>query len=377
MPLTAKYSFQLEQARALIHRQQYLEAAKVLKPLLQQQIPEALLLNVDVMIGRKPSVGLDYVFELAEKDIPGAHYKAAFLLYFHPQVGVAFQPYLYAAYLKGDENAVVAAVNLYYQQGNLAKAQSILYHFQHLESVSAISNMLDFGTVDKAITTKDFDDIKMPDLSSLSYQLIAQEINLYTVDDFINDFECHWLRWHAEKNIKRSTVVDGVTGKNEISKARTGSVAQLTPSINDWILLNIEMKIAAYFNLAIENGELSNVLHYSPTEEYKAHYDFFHPKDSGSAVALRDGGQRFKTVLIYLNDVKSGGETCFPRLSKSIKPKCKQLLIFNNTDNNFAPLPLSLHQGMPVIEGEKWLFSKWIREKPTTYKNVLNAISLL
>ncbi|PMG28877.1 hypothetical protein BCU94_03265 [Shewanella sp. 10N.286.52.C2] len=377
MPIFKEHNEQLNLANTLLYKGKALEAAAVLEPLVKQEVPDALLMKVDVLICNNPSVGLKFVFELVEKGIAGASYKAAFLLYFHPQVGVAFQPYLYDAYIKGDLNAVIAAANLYYQQNDLVKAFTILKRFDHLESIIAILDALDFESVSEPIEIYDFNDIKKADLSALSYQLIAPEINLYTVDDFVNDFECHWLKCHAESSIKRSLVVDGHTGKNEVSQVRTGSVAQFVSTSSDWVLLNIEMKISAYFNLPVEHGELSNVLHYAPTEEYKAHYDFFHPKDSGSAVALQDGGQRYKTVLIYLNKVKSGGETNFPRLSKSITPKYKQLIIFNNTDNNFAPLPLSLHQGMPVIEGEKWLFSKWIREKPTSYKNVLNAISFL
>lgn len=56
-----------------------------------------------------------------------------------------------------------------------------------------------------------------------------------------------------------------------------------------------------------ENAESMQVLRYEIGQKYDAHFDYFHDKNN-----VKRGGQRFATVLMYLTDVKKGGETVFP-----------------------------------------------------------------
>jgi prolyl 4-hydroxylase len=372
--LTIEQGLALNKAHEMFAYGFFNETKTLVLPLVKLQIPEALLLNAKVLIQTQPSDGLSYLLALAENKITGACYNLAFLLYFNPQINLSFQDYLFRAYQQGDVNSVIVAANLYYQQNDKAKAFSLLMLHKHMEDVASILQSL--NTNHEIVSIENFDDLTRPDLSTLHFQLIASEINLYTVDDFINDFESTWLIERAKDIIERSSVVDKDTGDKKVSEIRTGHAAQLHSRVEDWVLLNVEMKIAAYFNLPIENGEVTNILHYGINEEYKPHYDFFLAQDKGSAQALLDGGQRFKTVLIYLNDVEKGGETNFPRLQKKIIPKKNQLIVFNNTDNSYRPLPQSLHQGLPIIVGDKWLFSKWIRQNATSYSDTLRKLNI-
>ncbi|KAF6266337.1 hypothetical protein COO60DRAFT_447587 [Scenedesmus sp. NREL 46B-D3] len=127
----------------------------------------------------------------------------------------------------------------------------------------------------------------------------------------------------------------------------------------------------------VENGEPMHVLRYQQGEQYKEHYDFFNESDSTNVV---NGGQRVATVLLYLTDVSDGGETVFPlsvhrqsveeakkhsdcgKGGVAVKPRKGDAVLF------FSILPdartmdkLSLHQGCPVLQGEKWVASKWLR----------------
>lgn len=72
-----------------------------------------------------------------------------------------------------------------------------------------------------------------------------------------------------------------------------------------------------HFDAAFSNMEFLQLLHYS-TEEgfYKPH------ADSGP------GMQRIFSAVLYLNDVKEGGETYFNRLDVSISPKAGRLIVF-------------------------------------------------
>ena len=73
------------------------------------------------------------------------------------------------------------------------------------------------------------------------------------------------------------------------------------------------------------------------------------------------------TVIAYLNDVQEGGETGFPELGINVPPKKGDTLVFHNTlQEDVAAYPRinprSLHGGMPVIKGEKWMVNLWFRE---------------
>jgi prolyl 4-hydroxylase len=74
-----------------------------------------------------------------------------------------------------------------------------------------------------------------------------------------------------------------------------------------------------------------------------------------------DGGQRFASFLIYLNTVEAGGETRFPKLNISVKPIAGRALYFRNLYFNGTEHQLSLHGGDPVLKGEKYLATKWMR----------------
>ena len=70
------------------------------------------------------------------------------------------------------------------------------------------------------------------------------------------------------------------------------------------------------------------------------------------------------TALAYLNEVKEGGQTGFPKLNIEVKPKKGDCLVFHNTLRDSTDIhPYSLHAGKPVISGEKWAVNLWFRER--------------
>ena len=113
---------------------------------------------------------------------------------------------------------------------------------------------------------------------------------------------------------------------------------------------------------------MPSLLHYAPGQRYKAHLDCISERQATSADGIRQGGQRIMTLLLSLgDDGYGGGETWFPHLDAGVKADTGELLRFNNTDRDGQPLRSSLHAGQPVTHGEKWLLSKWVRERPTPY----------
>ena len=102
------------------------------------------------------------------------------------------------------------------------------------------------------------------------------------------------------------------------------------------------------------------ILRCLPGAEYKPHEEYFDPHRHGSAVIVKRGGNRVETVLMYLNTPEEGGETVFPDVGLSIPPKRGNALFFAYPQAH--PCSLSLQGGAPVIAGEKWVATKWLRE---------------
>ena len=111
------------------------------------------------------------------------------------------------------------------------------------------------------------------------------------------------------------------------------------------------------------NGEGIQILNYTPGAEYSAHYDFFAYDVKGSLKHLATGGQRVATLIMYLNEVEQGGETAFPELGMRVVPK-KGSAVYFEYCNSLGQLDKhTLHAGLPVIKGEKWIATKWMRQQ--------------
>jgi prolyl 4-hydroxylase len=70
------------------------------------------------------------------------------------------------------------------------------------------------------------------------------------------------------------------------------------------------------------------------------------------------------TLIFYLSDVDEGGSTYFPQMKLAIHPKKRAALMFSYMGKDGVLDMRSEHAGMPVIKGDKWIVTKWIREKP-------------
>ena len=72
-----------------------------------------------------------------------------------------------------------------------------------------------------------------------------------------------------------------------------------------------------------------------------------------------DKRDRFATVLVYLRDVEKGGETAFPHLGISIKPRKGLALVWNSMNKHGECEPLSLHKASKVVRGHKFILQRW------------------
>jgi prolyl 4-hydroxylase len=175
----------------------------------------------------------------------------------------------------------------------------------------------------------------------------------------LSDDECDALVAAAAPRMARSETVVNETGGNEINASRT-SDGMFFGRAELPICQRVEERIAALLNWPLVNGEGLQVLHYRPGAEYKPHHDYFDPAQPGMAAVLRRGGQRVATLVMYLNTPQQGGGTVFPDVQLEVAP-IKGNAVFFSYDRPH-PATRSLHGGAPVLAGEKWVATKWLRE---------------
>lgn len=181
------------------------------------------------------------------------------------------------------------------------------------------------------------------------------------LDNFMTHDECDAFCELSKSTLTKSTVVDDATGAHVGHEHRTSMGTYFTLGQND-LVKKIEARIAEITGTPVPNGEGIQILNYAGGGEYRPHFDYF-PDNTGGRVHTAKGGQRTITVIMYLNDVKAGGATVLPDINLSVYPKKGSALYFSYVNSKGQVDPSTLHGGSPVVDGEKWIATKWIREK--------------
>lgn len=175
----------------------------------------------------------------------------------------------------------------------------------------------------------------------------------------LSDEECDALIAAARPRMARSMTVATKTGGEELNDSRTSNGMFFQRGENE-VVSRIEARIARLVNWPVENGEGLQILQYGPGAEYKPHYDYFDPAEPGTPTILKRGGQRVGTLVMYLSEPEKGGGTTFPDVFVEVAPKRGNAVFFSYERPH--PSTRTLHGGAPVIAGEKWIATKWLRE---------------
>ncbi len=190
----------------------------------------------------------------------------------------------------------------------------------------------------------------------LSHMLLPRVV---VFGGLLSNEECDEMIALAEARLARSETVQLDTGGSEVNAART-SEGMFFAREENALCARIEARIARLLQWPLVNGEGLQVLRYRPGAEYKPHYDYFDPAQPGTANILKRGGQRVASLVMYLNTPTRGGCTTFPDVKFEVSP-VKGNAVFFSYDRPH-PLTKTLHGGAPVVEGEKWVATKWLRE---------------
>ena len=183
------------------------------------------------------------------------------------------------------------------------------------------------------------------------------------IRDFIDDDTCELFVRNGKSKLERSQVMDKKGGA-KVTDSRTSEHCWIKLG-EDAAIEKVAHEICELAKMPIENAESFQLVRYGVGQEYKPHFDTFELDSVSGKQAQKRGGQRVVTAILYLNEVQQGGKTNFPNIGIEVKPQKGSLLIFHNCrEGTDSRHPKSLHGGMPVLKGEKWITNLWFRERP-------------
>jgi prolyl 4-hydroxylase len=181
-------------------------------------------------------------------------------------------------------------------------------------------------------------------------------VQFYYRPHFLDDVICDALIAMIDAGSRPSTLL---TDRNQ-QGFRTSSSCDMDRHAPE--VAPIDRGIATFLGLDPAHGETMQGQRYEPGQQFRAHHDWFHEGESYWAKMKAQGGQRTWTAMIFLNDVEDGGATWFPQAGLKVAPARGLLLAWNNMLPDGSPNLATLHEGMPVLEGTKYIITKWFRE---------------
>jgi prolyl 4-hydroxylase len=183
------------------------------------------------------------------------------------------------------------------------------------------------------------------------------------LEDVLSADECDLLIELARPRLTPSTVVDPATGADTVAAHRNseGMFFRLEETA---FISKLDRRISQLMNSPVQHGEGLQVLHYGPGTQSTPHFDFLIPSNPANEQSLARSGQRVSSLVVYLNDVPEGGETIFPEMALSVCARKGHAVYFEYCNGGNQLDHLTLHAGAPVIAGDKWAVTKWMRQRP-------------
>jgi len=189
------------------------------------------------------------------------------------------------------------------------------------------------------------------------------ELELCIKKRFLTPEQCRSCIDLIDQDCSPSTIAD----PNGDDYFRTSDTCNFTHDIP--FVEEIDQQICAFAGIDRKFGEPLQGQRYSVGQEFKGHTDYFEPDGEDFVKYCTESGQRTWTFMIYLNEVPAGGATRFKHIDKTVQPETGKLICWNNMNSEQAPNTWTLHHGMKVRKGRKYVITKWFREKPWPWQN--------
>ena len=184
------------------------------------------------------------------------------------------------------------------------------------------------------------------------------KLDLFVVRGFLDTATCSALIERIDLNRRPSTIADD----SGIENYRTSETCDLDPA--DPVVAEVDRRICDLLGIAPDHGELVQGQRYAVGQEFRPHTDTFNPGGYDYYVHTAEGGQRTWTAMLYLNAPEEGGGTRFKAIGKTVQPETGKMLAWNNLEEDGRPNDSTIHQGMKVRRGTKYIITKWFRERP-------------
>jgi prolyl 4-hydroxylase len=190
-----------------------------------------------------------------------------------------------------------------------------------------------------------------------SFKDLGSEILL--VEDLLDPGLCQHIIQVAE-NCKFAETAPILLGTKDV-KVRSSDILSLDlnnslhHSTNDLLLSKIYIiqdLLYQWYGVQFPHAETCSILRYTPGQAYKRHVDNLllasRMQELQQGVPTRD-----ISIVGYLNDDFTGGETFFDRQNLKFKPQQGSAIVFPA----YYTHP---HQALPVARGRKYVFTSWL-----------------
>ena len=185
--------------------------------------------------------------------------------------------------------------------------------------------------------------------------------NVSEHENFLSLNDCAVLIETAQSDMQRSTVVaakGSVESPERTSRQKWLCYGDLNPVL-ETLVHAVHTRAAKLLGDVpnFDKFECMQLAAYGTDGQYTAHYD------AKKCVNQDDGAvvDRKSTILVYLNDDFEGGQTYFPNIDVTITPKAGKAVLFHNYGSDGCEEPSSLHQGLPVLSGTKYIANIWLQ----------------
>lgn len=216
----------------------------------------------------------------------------------------------------------------------------------------------------KPIDTKKYEvDGKLYDAQVL---LDLPGAKIWYIENFITDEECDVLKKHGGPKLRRATVAaeDGTSIVSENRKANQASYnlhQKNRESDPLWPLFNRVLAITnshTGLRLKPDGQEDFTIIQYNVADQYTPHCD------GTCDNTMHLPGGRVATAVLYCHVAERGGGTTFTKADVFVKPVKGMVTFFSYKDVKDGRMDegYTEHSGCPVLEGEKWITTMWMRD---------------
>lgn len=207
--------------------------------------------------------------------------------------------------------------------------------------------------------------IAVPGSQYASEEALCDDAYFREIPDFLTGAQCDALIAAASQRPMKPSTIGITTGSHVSNNIRDSENTWFFPGehdIADLVRAKTRALLRSIPGSTMPEAygmEALQVARYGQGGKYTNHFD----ADECGAPGFMEcsATQRLCTMLIYLNEPDEGGETHFPLLGHSVKPRKGKALFFWVSDPVTRKVfQKTLHAGLPVTRGTKWIANQWV-----------------